>query len=165
MTSDTVVGKAPEPMVALAANCRPRQFGRSDFSYFRSFTTRLRDNDMYGHMNNVVYNEYFDTAVNQTLIELGVLDMNASTVIGLVVQTSTSYFSAVGFPDRLTVGMRVARLGRTSVRYQLALFREDEATAAAQCEFTHAYVERSLNKPVELPAELRAALGPYVAKV
>jgi acyl-CoA thioester hydrolase len=164
MTSDMASrGRANEPTPAAPAD-RPRQLSRGDFSHFRSFTTRLRDNDMYGHMNNVVYNEYFDTAVNQTLIELGVLDMNASKIIGLVVQTSTSYFSAVGFPDRLTVGMRVARLGRTSISYQLALFQEEDAMAAAQCDFTHAYVERANNKPVELPTELRAALGSYVAK-
>lgn len=164
MTTATISKHAPESSITPAPTARPRQLRRSDFLYFRSYTTRLRDNDMYGHMNNVVYNEYFDTAVNQTLIELGVLDMSASKVIGLVVQTSTSYFSAVGFPDLLTVGIRVARLGRTSISYQLALFREDEAMAAAQCEFTHAYVERADNRPVELPAELRAALGPYVAK-
>ncbi len=151
----------PTPDSRLPA--RPRQFDRNDFAHFRTLTTRLRDNDVYGHMNNVVYNEYFDTAVNQTLIELGVLDLITSKVIGLVVQSSTSYFSAVGFPDRLTLGMRVARLGRTSITYELGLFREDDTKAAAQCVFTHAYVERASNTPVTLPDNLRTALTPYLA--
>lgn len=159
MTSQNTQQPTPDSRLPV----RPRQFDRSDFSHFRTLTTRLRDNDVYGHMNNVVYNEYFDTTVNQTLIELGVLDLITSQVIGLVVQSSTSYFSAVGFPDRLTLGMRVARLGRTSITYELGLFREDDAKAAAQCVFTHAYVERASNTPVTLPDSLRAALTPYLA--
>ncbi|QEI09290.1 acyl-CoA thioesterase [Pigmentiphaga aceris] len=126
-------------------------------------TTRLRDTDVYGHMNNVVYNEYFDTAVNQTLIELGVLDLVHSQIIGLVVQTNTSYFRPVAFPDRVTIGVRVGRLGRTSVTYEFAMFREDDDLAAAQGSFTHAYVGRADNRPVELPAHLKAALQTLIA--
>lgn len=141
---------------------KPVRLTRKDFSLFIPMTTRLRDNDSYGHMNNAVYNEYFDTAVNQTLIERGVLDMHGGDIIGLVVHTGTSYFKAVGFPDRVIVGIRVGRLGRTSVRYELALFREDDDDAAAQCDFTHAYVDRSSNTPRALPASLRQALAPLL---
>lgn len=143
---------------------RPVKMSKEDFSVLIPMSTRLRDNDSYGHMNNAVYNEYFDTAVNQTLIELGVLDMRSGDLIGLVVHTSTSYFEAVGFPDRLTVGMRVGRIGRTSVRYELALFRENQNVAAAQCDFTHAYVDRATNTPQTLPLSLREALAPLLVQ-
>lgn len=143
---------------------RPVRLNRGDFPLLIPMTTRLRDNDSYGHMNNAVYNEYFDTAVNQTLIDCGILDMRAGDLIGLVVHTSTSYFKAVGFPDRVAVGIRVGRLGRTSVRYELALFREDENDAAAQCDFTHAYVNRRTNTPTALPPSLCQALAPLLAQ-
>lgn len=133
---------------------------RSDYPRLLSMTTRLRDIDVYGHMNNVVYNEYFDTAVNQTLVELGVLDLNSSEVIGLVVHSQTSYFRPVSFPDRVVLGLRVGRLGRTSVTYEFALFRGDDDSAAAQGSYTHAYVARASSQPVELPSGLRRALEP-----
>ncbi len=143
-------------------NTRSAPTTRRDYLRLLTMTTRLRDTDVYGHMNNVVYNEYFDTAVNQTLIELGVLDLRASDVIGLVVHSQTSYFRPVAFPDTVVIGVRVGRLGRTSVTYEYALFRRDDDEAAAQGSFTHAYVGRESNKPVELPQRLRAALEPLV---
>lgn len=150
------------------ANQQPQQppraapHARGDYPRLLPMTTRLRDTDVYGHMNNVVYNEYFDTAVNQTLIELGVLDLRASAVIGLVVHSQTSYFRPVTFPDRVVLGMRVGRLGRSSVTYEFAMFREDDETAAAQGSYTHAYVDRESSKPVELPPALRRALEPLL---
>ncbi len=133
---------------------------RADYPRLLPMTTRLRDSDVYGHMNNAVYNEYFDTAVNQTLIELGVLDLQNSEVIGLVVHSHTSYFRPVTFPDTVVVGVRVGRLGRTSVTYEYALFRGDDDSAAAQGGFTHAYVQRSGGRPIALPSALREALEP-----
>lgn len=125
-------------------------------------TTRLQDNDIYGHMNNVVYGEYFDTAINQMLIEAGVLDMHESPVIGLVVASHAVYFKSVAFPDRVAIGVRVARMGRSSVDYEFALFRENDDQAAAQGGYTHVYVNRESNRPVELPADLRSALHPLM---
>ena len=141
---------------------RAAPHARSDYPRLLPMTTRLRDIDVYGHMNNVVYNEYFDTAVNQTLVELGVLDLNKSAVIGLVVHSQTSYFRPVSFPDRVVLGLRVGRLGRTSVTYEFALFRGEDGTAAAQGSYTHAYVDRASNQPVELPRVLRRALEPLL---
>jgi acyl-CoA thioester hydrolase len=156
-------------MSAVATNAatpasRPVPTARADYARLLPMTTRLRDNDVYGHMNNVVYNEYFDTAVNHALIEAGVLDMTASQVIGLVVQSNTSYFKPVAFPDRVVIGLRVGRIGRTSVTYEFAMFREDDDLAAAQGSFTHAYVDRASSQPVELPPPFRAALGALTAR-
>ena len=145
------------------APARPVASHRQAYARLLPMTTRLRDTDVYGHMNNVVYNEYFDTAVNQTLIELGVLDLVRSDIIGLVVQTNTHYFRPVAFPDRVTIGVRVGRLGRTSVTYEFAMFREDDELAAAQGTLTHAYVNRTDKRPVELPASLKAALRTLLA--
>jgi acyl-CoA thioester hydrolase len=121
------------------------------------------DNDVFGHVNNVVYYSYFDTAVNEYLIREGVLDIQASPVIGLVVETQCRYFSSIAFPDRVTAGLRVAHLGRSSVRYEIGLFRDDDPVAAAQGHFVHVYVERATNRPVAaLPENLRAALARLV---
>jgi acyl-CoA thioester hydrolase len=109
-------------------------------------TTRWGDNDVYGHVNNVVYYAFFDTAVNGILVEAGALDIARSPVIGLVVETGCRYFAPVAFPDRITAGVRVAHLGRTSVRYEIAIFREDEAEAAAQGHFVHVYVDRETGR-------------------
>jgi acyl-CoA thioester hydrolase len=116
------------------------------------------DNDAYRHVNNVVYYSFFDTVVNQYLIEAGVLDIEASTVIGLVVETQCNYFSPITFPDVVDAGLRVAKLGGSSVRYEVGLFRNDAPEASAQGHFVHVYVDRASNRPVPLPAGLRAAL-------
>lgn len=149
---------------AQATPLRAAPHGRADYARLLPMTTRLRDIDVYGHMNNVVYNEYFDTAVNQTLVELGVLDLVQSQVIGLVVHSQTSYFRPVSFPDRVVLGLRVGRLGRTSVTYEFALFRGDDDSAAAQGSYTHAYVDRASSRPVDLPAPLRRALEPLLRR-
>ncbi|GEP03964.1 acyl-CoA thioesterase [Methylobacterium oxalidis] len=124
--------------------------------------TRWGDNDVYGHVNNVVYDAFFDTAVNGCLIEAGVLDVAGSPVIGLVVETGCRFFAPLAFPDRVAAGLRVARLGRSSVRYEIGLFREDEARAAAQGHFVHVYVDRRSRRPVPLPERLRAVLAGWM---
>jgi acyl-CoA thioester hydrolase len=116
------------------------------------------DNDLYGHVNNVAYYGYFDTAVNAWLIERGLLDVARSPVIGLVVETGCTYFESVAFPEPLEVGMAVAHLGRSSVRYRLGVFKAGAPLAAAQGHFVHVYVEREGQTPVPIPGEVRAAL-------
>ena len=135
---------------------------RTAYAHFRSIGTRWMDNDVYQHVNNVVYYSWFDTAVNQYLVEAGALDIAASPVIGLVVETHCEYFSPVAFPDTVHVGVRVARLGNSSVRYELAVFRNDAAQASAQGHFVHVYVDRVTHRPTALPAPLRAALDHLV---
>lgn len=131
---------------------------RDAYKAFSVIPTRWMDNDIYGHVNNVNYYSYFDTAVNRWLIEQGVLDIHAGTVVGFVVETSCSYFKPVAFPDTIHAGIRVARLGNSSVRYEVGLFREDDPQVAAAGYFIHVYVDRASNSPVPLPADLRAAL-------
>ena len=104
--------------------------------------TRWMDNDIYGHVNNATYYSYFDTVVNRYLIDTGVLDLQSSLVIGLVVETMCSYFKEIAFPDQVSAGLRVAHIGRTSVKFEVALFRNEEDVAAAQGHFVHVYVDR-----------------------
>lgn len=120
------------------------------------------DNDVYGHVNNVVYYSYFDTAVNGYLIQAGALDIQRSPVIGLVVETSCRYRAPISFPETITSGLRVARIGRSSVRYEIGLFKEQEDEAAAEGHFIHVYVDRATSRPCPLPEELRAALLPLL---
>ena len=116
------------------------------------------DNDAYGHVNNVVYYSWFDTVVNQFLIVNGVLDVERSPVIGLVVETQCNYFASVAFPDRVIAGMRVTRLGNASVRYEVGIFRNDDDSAAAFGHFVHVYVDRETRRPAAIPAPMRALL-------
>jgi len=141
---------------------RPVPERRERYPHFRAITTRWMDNDVYAHVNNVVYYAYFDTVVNQYLIEHGVLDVAASPVIGLVVETSCNYFRPIAFPDLVHAGLRVAHLGRSSVRYEIGLFRNDEPETAAQGHFVHVYVERATQRPVSLPMDLRRMLAPLI---
>lgn len=136
---------------------------RSAFRHFRAIPTRWMDNDVYGHVNNVVYYSYFDTVVNQYLIEQGVLDIETSGVIGLVIETRCNYFRPVTFPDVVHAGLRVAKLGNSSVRYEIGLFRNDDDEAAAQGHFVHVYVDRASRRPAPLPAAMRAALEKIAA--
>nr|MBF0682677.1 acyl-CoA thioesterase [Pseudomonas sp.] len=137
---------------------RPEPLARDAFNHFSSITTRWMDNDAYGHVNNVTYYSYFDTVTNRYLIESGVLDIEHGAVIGLVVETGCHYFSSVAFPDAITAGLRVASLGRSSVRYEIGIFREDEPMTAAHGHFVHVYVDRQTRRPVALPDALRGAL-------
>lgn len=136
---------------------------RGDFPYFHRIETRWIDNDVYGHVNNVTYYSYFDTAVNRYLIAQGALDLAASTVIGLVVETQCRYFSPVAFPDAIEVGVRVASIGTSSVRYELGIFRAGQDSASAQGHFIHVYVDRASNRPVALPEAYQRALAPLRA--
>jgi acyl-CoA thioester hydrolase len=131
---------------------------RSDYRHFNPITTRWMDNDAYGHVNNVVYYSWFDTAVNHFLVTNGLLDIERSPVIGLVVETQCNYFASVAFPDRIVVGLRVAMLGTSSVRYELAIFRENDEKASAQGHFVHVYVDRETRKPMPIPNQIRILL-------
>ncbi len=137
---------------------KPHPTLRSAYRHFQAVPTRWLDNDVYGHVNNVNYYSFFDTAVNQYLIEQGVLDIETSTVIGLVIETQCNYFKPVTFPDVVHAGVRVARLGTSSVRYEIGLFRNDDDDAAAQGHFVHVYVDRTARRPTPLPDAMRAAL-------
>ena len=141
---------------------RPAPEPRSSYPHVLGITTRWMDNDVYGHVNNVVYYSYFDTVVNQYLIERGVLDIANSPVVGLVVETQCYYFSPIAFPSKVHAGLRVGHLGSSSVRYEIGLFADDAKTSAARGHFVHVYVDRATNRPVKLPAELRRALEPLL---
>ena len=138
---------------------RPAPASRNAYRAFRSITTRWMDNDIYGHMNNVVHYLLFDTAVNGWLVEEKVLDIHGGDQIGLVVETGCRYFSELAFPDLVTAGIRVARLGSSSVRYEIGLFRNDETSAAAEGFFVHVYVDRRSRRPKPLGAALKQALS------
>jgi acyl-CoA thioester hydrolase len=131
---------------------------RDEYRHFHDITTRWMDNDVYGHVNNVVYYSWFDTAVNHFLVANGALDIEHSPVIGLVIETQCNYFASVAFPDRIVAGIAVAKLGNSSVRYEVGIFRGDEETASAQGHFVHVYVDRATRKPHALPEKLRALL-------
>ena len=131
---------------------------RTDYRHFQPITTRWHDNDIYGHVNNVVYYSYFDSAVNTYLIERGGLDIHDGEVVGFVVSSACDYFSSIAFPDALEVGLRVGKLGNSSVQYELAIFRAGEAQACAAGRFVHVFVERVSNRPTPIPAGLRQAL-------
>lgn len=137
---------------------RPEAKKRSDFKHFHTITTRWMDNDAYGHVNNVVYYSWFDTVVNQFLISSDVLDIERSKVIGLVIETQCNYFASVAFPERVTAGLRVTKLGNSSVRYEVGIFREDEESASAQGHFVHVYVDRESRRPSAIPEPMRALL-------
>ena len=142
---------------------RPQPATRAQYRQFQAIPTRWIDNDVYQHVNNVVYYSFFDTAVNQYLIEQGVLDIETSNIIGLVVETKCNYFSPVTFPDVVHAGLCVEKLGTSSVRYGIGLFRNDDDLAAAQGHFIHVYVDRSSRKPAAVPTDMRAALERIVA--
>ncbi len=131
---------------------------RSDYRHFQDITTRWADNDAYGHVNNVVYYSWFDTVVNAFLINKGVLDIEDSPVIGLVIETQCNYFAPVAFPDVISAGLRVAKIGNSSVRYEVGIFREGEDSASAQGHFIHVYVDRLTRKPAALPDAMRSLL-------
>jgi acyl-CoA thioester hydrolase len=136
-----------------------RDASRDQFRHFLSIPTRWMDNDIYGHVNNVVYYSYFDTAVNQFLIEAGVLDIHKGAVVGFVVDSGCAYFAPIAFPDVVHAGIRVAKLGNASVRYEIALYRNNDPLPAAAGHFVHVYVERASNRSVPIPEAVRAVLA------
>ncbi len=137
---------------------RQPRLTRDDFRVFRAITTRWHDNDVFGHVNNVVYYSWFDTAVTGWLIEGGFLNPKTSEIVGLVVETGCTYFESLAFPEAVEVGIAVERLGNSSVTYRIGIFRQGEAQAVAQGRFTHVYVQRAEQKPVPIPDALRAAM-------
>jgi len=137
---------------------RPTAHTRAQYRHFLPIQTRWSDNDAYGHVNNVIYYSWFDTVVNEYLIAAGALDIQASTVVGLVVETQCNYFSELAFPQRVDAGLRVAHAGTSSVRYELAMFGALGDSASAQGHFVHVYVDRASRRPVALPRALRAAV-------
>jgi acyl-CoA thioester hydrolase len=137
---------------------KPAIATRADFRWFTEMPTRWMDNDVYGHVNNVQYYSFIDTAVALFLMENQVLDLATSTEVGLVVETQCRYFAPVTFPDRITCGIRCGRLGTSSIRYELGIFRNEEERASAEGHFVHVYVERATqDRAVPLPARLREA--------
>lgn len=135
-----------------------------DYGHFQPITTRWHDNDLYGHVNNVVYYSYFDSAVNTYLIEVAGLDMHHGPVVGFVVSSSCDYFASISFPALIEVGLRVGKLGNSSVQYELAIFKAGEAEACAAGRFVHVFVDRQSNRPVTIPLTLREALQTLLPK-
>jgi acyl-CoA thioester hydrolase len=153
-----------DPAMSASAN-EPSRRGpvpRDAYAAFWPIATRWADNDVYGHVNNVVYYSFFDTAVNGLLIEAGVLDIHQGEVIGLVVETQCNYFAPIAFPASVTAGVRVAQLGRSSVRYEIGLFADGAPDSAAAGHFVHVYVDRATRRPVPLPEPLRAVLQSWI---
>jgi acyl-CoA thioester hydrolase len=141
---------------------RPVAEPRSAYKVFRTIGTRWMDNDAYGHVNNVVYYSWFDTAVNAYLIEQGVLDIHRGTTIGLVIETQCNYFSPLAFPQTVEAGIRVARLGASSVRYEVGLFAQGADITAAKGHFIHVYVDKETRRPIPLPPNLKTVLETLV---
>lgn len=149
-------------MSASSATERERPGSQGDYAHILPISTRWADMDIYGHVNNVVFYSYFDTVVNEYLMAQGVLDPEQSPVIGLVVETRCAYFRSLTFPAPVRAGLRVARLGSSSVRYEIGIFQGEDESACAQGHFVHVYVDRNTRRPVTLPEPLRAALLPLV---
>jgi acyl-CoA thioester hydrolase len=137
---------------------KPQPEPRSAYRAFQDITTRWMDNDAYGHVNNVVYYSWFDTVVNGHLIREGALDIHRGEVIGLVVETHCNYFAPLEFPKPVEAGLRVAHLGKSSVRYEVGLFAKGAETTAAKGHFVHVYVDRAHRRPAPLPEKLKSVL-------
>ena len=135
---------------------------RSDYKKFVPITTRWMDNDIYGHVNNVTYYSYFDSAVNRHLIEEGGLDIHDAPIVGFVVNSHCNYLAPIAYPDAIEVGLRVNKLGNSSVTYGVAIFKEGEEQACAFGDFIHVFVERAANKSVPIPEPIRNALAQLV---
>jgi len=132
---------------------------RGDYPHFLQIPSRWMDNDIYGHVNNVIYYSWMDTVVNRFLIDEGGLDINDGAVIGLAAESGCSYFAAVAYPDAIDAGLRIGRLGTSSVRYEVGIFRQGEDSAAAALYFVHVFVARESMRPVPIPDPIRAALA------
>lgn len=140
------------------SNDKPVAGRRGDYRHFMPIPTRWMDNDLYGHVNNVVYYSYFDTLLNRYLIDPGGLDIHNGPVIGIAVETQCRFFKSFAYPEVVDGGLRVGRLGNSSVRYEIGLFGEGEDTARAEGYFVHVFVDRTTQKPVPIPASIRTAL-------
>lgn len=134
------------------------QSSRGDFPHYLAIATRWMDNDVYGHVNNVVYYSYFDTVINEYLIREGGLDIHQGSVVGYCVESQCRYLAPLAFPETIDAGLRVAHLGKSSVRYEIALFRQGEMAPAATGYFVHVFVSREEVKPTPIPSRMRACL-------
>lgn len=141
-----------------APPARPRPPARADYRRFVELSTRWNDNDVYGHVNNVVYYAFFDTAINRFLVEEGGLDIHAGDTIGLAVETACAFLRPMRFPEVVEAGLRVAHLGRSSVRYEVGIFVKGEDAIAAHGHFVHVFVDRRTRRPAPIPAPMRAAM-------
>ena len=141
---------------------RPAPTTRAHYRAFSTLTTRWIDNDIYGHMNNAVHYQLFDTAVNGHLLEQGALDLRGGAGVFLVVETGCHYFSELAFPDLVTAGIKLRKLGSSSVIYEVGLFRGEAQSAAAQGHFVHVYVDRETRRPMPMTDALRAILEPLL---
>lgn len=146
-------------MVAAPQAAREPAETRARYRHFLAIPTRWHDNDAYGHVNNVVYYAWFDTVVNEHLIRAAGLDIAADPVVGLVVETSCRYHRSLAFPDAVEAGLRVERLGNSSVVYGIGIFRAGEDAAAASGRFVHVWVDRATQRPVRIPDRIRGALA------
>jgi acyl-CoA thioester hydrolase len=142
---------------------RPEPGKLADYRYFTTITSRWFDNDLYGHVNNTVYYSYFDTVIANLLMREGGLDPWRGPVVGMAVETGCRFHRSLKFPDTILAGLRVARVGTSSVRYEIGLFRNEEETASAEGHFVHVFVERYAQKPVPVPPTIRTALDRYTA--
>jgi acyl-CoA thioester hydrolase len=131
---------------------------RGDYRHFLTIPTRWMDNDVYGHVNNVVYYSYFDTVINRYLIDEGGLDIHAAPIIGIAVETLCRFRRSFAFPEPAEAGLRTGHLGNSSVRYEIGLFGSGDDEARAEGHFVHVFVERASNKPVPIPGRIREAL-------
>lgn len=131
---------------------------RDDFRHFLAIPTRWMDNDVYGHLNNALYYAFFDTVINEYLITAGGLDIHTGAVIGLAIETQCRFYQPIAFPEVIDAGLRVAHLGNSSVRYEVGLFKSDQADPAAFGYFVHVFVNRETRRPTPIPDGLRAAL-------
>ncbi len=131
---------------------------RADYKHFRLIPTRWMDNDFYGHINNVVYYAYFDTLLNRYLIDEGGFDITNDTAIGVAVETMCRFHRPFAYPETVDAGLRIGKLGTSSVRYEIGLFGEGEADARAEGHFVHVFVDRTTQRPVPIPAKIRVAL-------
>ena len=145
----------------MSSEKRPRA-ARADYPVFETIPTRWADNDIYGHANNTVYYAWIDTAVNRVLIDRGTLVPGRTAIFGVVVENGCRFHSEIAYPDHVSIGVRIARLGTSSIRYELGIFRNDETMVAAEAHFVHVYVARETMRPVPIPANVRLALADLV---
>ena len=136
----------------------------SEYNYFCELSTRWNDNDIYGHMNNIIYYALFDTAVNKWLIKNKLVDIKNGQNIGLIVQSGCNYFSSFEYPENINAGIRVTKIGKSSVRYEVGLFKEKEELSSADGFFIHVYVDRKTNKPIALDYNFKNALDTIFVK-
>ena len=160
--SESDQNQKPEAKSETTPNARPKAKPRSAYRHFASFNTRWRDNDRYGHLNNAIYYELFDSAINQLLIDLGILDFESGDHVFLVVSSGCHYFSELAYPDKLEVGLVITRLGNSSVTYDLGLFKKGADHTAAIGFFVHVHVTRDGYRPAPITARHRAAFAPFV---